>query len=229
MGTDAKCPVITICESRRPLSALDLQLDHRHSQFLQPSDVGPPTRPSSVVLSSASPAQTSERLHPYSYAHSEGSKASNVSFSLQSTTDVRPRGRHFEVAPRRPDALPTSRAAARGITRVASRAPSRASRSRSRAPSRTPLCSPSDLPGSPLRPHAPIHPPAQTNGSQHTLAIPDAERELARHSSEGVPPHTLVRQPIYPIMTVPRYDSYATISPDPADWILLPVTTHFPL
>lgn len=221
----APSEVVAVCESRRPLSALELQLDSSHNQFLQPGDV--PTRPVSMVSPSLSPSpvQTSGgRLHPYSaYTHSNGSGASNVSISVQSTSDIVRRGRHFEVAHPRPDALPTSRAAARGITRVASRAPSRASRSCSRAPSRTPLRSAIDLP---LSADVPITAP--TNGSQHTLAVPDTS-EAARPTPSSARSISLIREEIYPIMAIPRYDGYDTISPERGHWKLHPVTTEFPL
>ena len=229
--------VITICESRRPLSALDLHLNTPPNHFLQPGDV--PQRPASMIGPGQSPVQSSERLHPY-YTHSNGSQSSSISIGIQSSSDLGRgrRGRHVEVAHPRPDALPTSRAAARGITRVATRAPSRAtSCSRnSRAMSRTPIGSIVDLPATPhIAPPSSLPaviPESTTHGTQPTLAVPDAVERSAVPTPDSLRLTTasLVEQEnVYPITDIPRYDSFDTISPDRGHWKLDAVTTHFPM
>ncbi|KAH9941634.1 uncharacterized protein BXZ73DRAFT_41460 [Epithele typhae] len=210
---------VTICESRRPLSALDLHLDvPGHAHFLQPGDL--PSRPQSLVLPGRPPAARSELLRPYS--HSTGS-GSNISVSIRSTGSPARRGRHFEVAHPRPDAIPNSRAAARGITRVASRAPSRATSAsrRSRAASRTPARSVIELPiPLPLPASAPTK---STTPSLRTMSVSEAPTP---EIIIATPP---IRQELYPVTEIPRYDSYATISPARGDWVLTPVTTDFPI
>ena len=181
-----------------------------------------------------------DMLQPYSYTHSNGSKASNASADFHSTNDLmHGRGRHLGVAHPRPEGRPTSRAAARGISRVASKAPSRAtSHSRtSRAPSRTPAPSIIDLPHMPPHspglslprpPSVPASPGRQTVSSRPSIALAGDIAELDPDSLPSIAISLpVVRETIYPTMTIPRYDNYATISPDPGDWILAPVTTHF--
>ena len=231
----------TVCESRRPSSALELYLDHPHAHFLQPGDI--PTRPASMGIpgQSSSVHSSHDMLHPYSYTHSNGSKASNTSTDMLSTNDPsHVRGGHLGVAHPRPEGRPTSRAAARGISRVASRAPSRAtSHSRaSRGLSRSPAPSAIDLPigvpphsPGPPRPHTPSAPPSparHTIGSRRSVVLAG---DIAELSPDSLPSISLpvARETIYPTMTIPRYDNYATISPDPGDWTLAPVTTHFPM
>ncbi|KAI0738982.1 hypothetical protein C8Q80DRAFT_1222247 [Daedaleopsis nitida] len=178
-----------------------------------------------MVNPGQSPAySTSEMLHPYSYTHSNGSKAS-ISVSVQSAEPHR--GRHFEVAHPRPDAGPSSRAAARGIARVASRAPSRnTSRSRSRAHSHTPHRSAVDLPNAP---HLPTTPTIGTPGSRQSGALPNGSIVLS--APESIPSvmlsYTDYEEAIYPVLAIPRYDKFPTISPDPGEWSLMPITTHF--
>ncbi len=252
--TDGTNEVATICESRRPLSALDLHhLDQPgHGQFLQPGDI--PPRPSSMIIPGQSPVhRTQDMLHPYSYAHSNESKASHISTDVNSTSEVaHHRGRRLGVAHLRPEGRATSRAAARGISRVASRAPSRATSCsrQSRAPSPSPAPSIVDLPhpaaadhpqppsSAPTpnfspphvrRPHSPARPPhspaRQTIGSQHSIGLPHGD--VGEPGTGSVPSISLPRETIYPVMAIPRYDQYATISPEGGDWLLAPVTTHF--
>ncbi|EJF57927.1 hypothetical protein DICSQDRAFT_157070 [Dichomitus squalens LYAD-421 SS1] len=193
-----------------------------------------------MVLPGQSSVHSShDMLHPYSYTHSNGSKASNVSTDVHSTNDVaHVRGRHLGVAHPRPEGRPTSRAAARGISRVASRAPSRAtSHSRtSRAPSRTPGPSVVDLsimpprspgPAHPQLPSSPSSPDRQTIGSRQSVVLAG---DIAEPTPDSLPSIAISlpveRETIYPTMTIPRYDNYATVSPDPGDWTLAPVATH---
>ncbi|RPD75534.1 hypothetical protein L226DRAFT_545397 [Lentinus tigrinus ALCF2SS1-7] len=178
-----------------------------------------------MLLPGQSPLHsTSDMLHPYSYTHSNGSKASisNISISIQSTTDPgTSRGRHLHG---RPEAGPTPRAAARGISRIASRPPSRpTSRSRSRAHSQTPLRSVIDLP-------LPNSVTAPSTDSRRSVALPVGD--VAQHTPETIPPISLphgAREDIWPILVIPRYDSYATVSPRRTEWQLPAVTTEFPL
>lgn len=216
--------VTTICASRRPLSALELHLDHPHGQFLQPGDT--PARPVSMVLPGQSPVHgPSDMLHPYSYTHSNGSKASNISISVVSTDEPGPsRGRHLGVARGRPEAGHTPRAAARGISRIASRPPSRpTSRSRSRAHSQTPLRSLIDLP-------LPGPGTAPSTGTRPSVALPSGE--VAEHTPETIPPISLPHvshEDIWPILVIPRYDKYVTVSPRRTEWRLPAVTTDYKL
>ena len=252
--------VVTVCESRRPLSALDLHhLDPpSHGQFLQPGDI--PTRPSSMVLPGQSSVHsTQDMLHPYLYAHSNGSKVSHLSTDVNSTSDLaHHRGRRRGVAHPRPEGRATSRAAARGISRVASRAPSRATSCsrQSRAPSRSLAPSMVDLPlpaadehprphsSAPappppshiypphlLRSHSPAPAPVpqsparQTIGSRQSIGLPHGD--VVEPGTGSVPSISLPRETIYPVMAIPRYDQYVTISPEGGGWLLSPVTTHF--
>ncbi|KAI0720666.1 hypothetical protein C8T65DRAFT_735621 [Cerioporus squamosus] len=164
-------------------------------------------------------------LHPFSYTHSNASKTSNISISVQSTGEPGPsRGRHLGVAHGRPEAGPTPRAAARGISRISSRPPSRpTSRSRSRAHSQTPLRSVVDLP-------LPAPVTAPSTGSYRSVALPNVE--VAQHTPDTVPTISLAHAPredIWPILEIPRYDSYTTVSPRRTEWKLPPVTTDFAL
>ncbi|KAI0760212.1 hypothetical protein C8Q74DRAFT_1208734 [Fomes fomentarius] len=229
---DGQSEVFNICASRRPgspggLSALGLHLDHPHGQFLQPTDI-PGSRPPSIAIESGqSPAHSVVEM-PYSYAHSNNSRSSDLSIGGQSSGEPH-RGRRLEVARARPDARPTSRAAARGTSRVAvaSRAPSPArSRSGSRAPSRSPL---SSIIGLPFITTAPPT-PTPTNGSQPTLAVPDAS-VVHPTTPEAVPSIVLPDEgpDIYPVLEIPRYDNCPTVPPDDKEWTLDPVTTQFHL
>ncbi|KAI8976716.1 hypothetical protein BD414DRAFT_517194 [Trametes punicea] len=168
---------------------------------------------------------SSDRLHPF-YAHSNVSKASNFSASMRSTYTHR--GTHLDVARHRPEARPSSRAAARGISRVASRAPSRTSRatsrSRSRAPSPSPVWSPNELPTATISPPAESQPVGSPNSN--TLAVPNPD--TAPMTPETLPPIALLKEDrIWPVLTIPRYDDYPTITPERADWDLKPVTLSF--
>lgn len=144
---DGQSEVNNICAGRRPgspggLSALGLHLDHPHGHFLQPTDIPGSHPPSIAIEPGQSPAHSVVEM-PYSYAHSNNSRSSDLSLGGQSSGEPH-RGRRLEVARARPDARPTSQTAARGTSRVAvaSRAPSPArSCSGSRAPSRSPLSS----------------------------------------------------------------------------------------
>ncbi|RDX39810.1 hypothetical protein OH76DRAFT_1413341, partial [Lentinus brumalis] len=177
-----------------------------------------------MLLPGQSPVHsTSDMLHPYSYTHSNGSKASNISISVQSTSEPGPsRGRHLLMAHGRPEGGPTPRAAARGISRIASRPPSRTtSRSRSRAQSQTPRGSVADLP-------CPVTAPS--TDSHRSVALPNGD--VAQRTPETIPSislHHAPREDIWPILEIPRYDNYTTVSPRRTEWKLPAVTTDFPL
>ncbi|KAI0356096.1 hypothetical protein OH77DRAFT_1401749 [Trametes cingulata] len=181
--------------------------------------------------SPATPDRSRAFLHPFSYAHSNASKTSGISIGVLSTSTGRAHHAHThaDAAHHRPEARPTARAAARGISRVASRAPSRVpsratSRSRSRAPS------PSTLRSHVHLPHTHVVTPT---ASQNTLAIPNPD--TASVSPASLPPISLSHEDIqreekiWPILTIPRYDDYPTITPDRAGWLLQPVTLKFPI
>ncbi|KAH9899337.1 hypothetical protein C8Q73DRAFT_638403 [Cubamyces lactineus] len=173
----------------------------------------------------------SDRLQPFSYTHSNTSKTSNMSIGVCSTFTTH-RGTHLDVARHRPEARSNERAAARGISRVASRAPSQhsraTSRSRSRAPgSPSPIVVPSELPT------ATISPPGDferytCDSSHHTLAIPNGE--TAPVTPESLPQISislLQEDRLWPVLTIPRYDDYPTITVDRADWNLRPMTLSY--
>ncbi|KAI0642660.1 hypothetical protein C8Q79DRAFT_1013332 [Trametes meyenii] len=176
-------------------------------------------------------------LHPYTYGHSNASK-SDISIDVRSTTTSgrSRRGARLDVA-HRPEASGTSRVAARGISRVASRAPSHAasratSRSRSRAPSpvpsrttlRTNPPSPNPFPTHIDLPNGTITVP--TTSQNTTLAIPLADAILPSPRSLALPP-LLNEAVIWPVLAIPRYDDYPTVSPDRPSWNLPPVTLSF--
>ncbi|EIW55210.1 uncharacterized protein TRAVEDRAFT_31017 [Trametes versicolor FP-101664 SS1] len=167
-----------------------------------------------------------ELLHPFSYAHSNASKGSDISIGVQSTsTTERSHRAHLDGPSHRPEARSTSRAAARGISRMAARAPSHTpsratSRSRSRAPSPSPRRSHIDLPDvTRLAPTA----------SQNTLAIPDLDTYPPTPDRLPPVPPALMEDKVWPILQLPRYDDCPTITPTRADWILPPVSLSFPL
>ncbi|KAI0676470.1 hypothetical protein C8Q78DRAFT_1065287 [Trametes maxima] len=176
-------------------------------------------------------------LHPYTFAHSSASK-SDISIDVRSTTT----GGHSHRRARlglahRPEARGTSRAAARGISRVASRAPSHApsratSRSRSRAPSPAPsrtTLRTSLPPPSPLRSHIDLPNPtvtAPSTSQNTTLAVPLADAILPP-SRSLVSPSLLNEESIWPVLDIPRYDDYPTVTPERPTWNLSPVTLSF--